>query len=211
MINGSSSTSTPPNPTAYSTISSLVSSQPSPSSLPAGASSSGGSGSNTGAIVGGVVGGIILLATIAFGIYFYLRRKRRNASSPASSADAVLSPEDSPAVVLDSSSQAHTEAGGKVVLSYNGTVTSPSPPEAPMSSTRAYVRVFVPSLRSFLWLTLPFPLHSQNPNDPITFPVPQTAPSAPEVSAQATFDPNQDTRDAAINRQASPPPGYTPA
>jgi len=64
--------------------------------------------------VGGVLGGIILLAIIvALGIYFYLRRKRRNALSPASSAESP----DGFAVVLDSSSQAYTEAGGKVVLS----------------------------------------------------------------------------------------------
>jgi len=53
--------------------------------------------------------------------------------APASSADAALFP-NGPAVVLDSSSQAHTGAGGKAILSYNRAVTSPSPPEAPMTS-----------------------------------------------------------------------------
>ena len=73
-----------------------------------------------------------------------------------------------------------------------------------------YVRVFVPSSRSSLSFTALFRLHSQNPSDPITFLVRQRAPCAPEVFAEATFDPYKETRDAAINRQASPPPGYTP-
>ena len=138
--------------------------------------------------MGGVLGGIILLAIIvALGIYFYLRRKRRNALSPASSAESP----DGFAVVLDSSSQAYTEGGGKVVLSSYGAVTSPSLPEAPMTSMRAYVRVFVPSLRSSLSFTLPFPSHPQNPSDPITFLPPQRAPCAPEVSAQSNLRPVQ--------------------
>ena len=214
MTNGSSSTSTSPTPTGFSTINSnsLISTQSSPSSLPAGASSpSGGSGSNMVAIVGGVLGAIIVLAIIAaLGIYFYLRRKRRNVASPASSVNAALSP-DGPAVVLDSSLQVHTEAGGNVVMSYNGVVTSPWLPEAPKTSMADYVRVFVPSSRSSLSFTALFRLHSQNSRDPITFLVPQRAPCTPEVFAEATFDPYKETRDAAINRQASwPSPLFDP-
>jgi len=58
------------------------------------------------------------------------------------SADAPLSP--GPALVVDGPSQVHTEAG-KVVLTYDGAVTSLSTSEVPMTSMRVYVRVFMPS------------------------------------------------------------------
>ena len=123
-------------------------------------------------------------------------------SSLASSADAAL-------VVFNRPSQTHTETGGKVVSSHDGAVTSPSPVQGTHCFNEANVGVFRPFVAFMLVVHVTFShQRTQNPNDSITFPGSRAHQRSP-VTAQATFDKYQDTRNTAISRYASPPPGYS--
>jgi len=80
----STPTTVPVSETALPTVfdHSMVSPAPIPTDTASGSSKSADDGGskkvNPGPIIGGVIGGVILVALIAFGIWFFLRRRRAN-------------------------------------------------------------------------------------------------------------------------------------
>ncbi|KAK6078003.1 hypothetical protein SCUP234_06377 [Seiridium cupressi] len=58
-----------------------------------GGSGGGGSSTNIGAIVGGVVGGVAVLALVAFGIWFMVRRSKKNKTAATASAAPAAYPQ----------------------------------------------------------------------------------------------------------------------